>query len=250
MGPEGGWQDTSDRANRAAPTTLKPITMPALQDAEENMKASQAAAPALALATFVVLASGALLRGSPLAFDAGGLAAVHAWRTEWLDQGFRIVTWLGSLLVLLPVALFMAWRESRGSLPRAAAFVLAALIGAAILARLAKLAIERPRPDLFPALIAMPADASFPSAHAMQATALVAAWLLRPGARLAYVEALAGGLLVAAVALSRVYLQVHFPTDVVLGIIAALLWVMALRGLPFWQNVYQPGSEPGAGEAR
>jgi undecaprenyl-diphosphatase len=99
-------------------------------------------------------------------------------------------------------------------------------------------------------LIAMPADASFPSAHAMQATALVAAWLLRPGARLAYAEALAGGLLVATVALSRVYLQVHFPSDVVLGMIAALLWVMALRGLPLWQKAVQPGADPGAGEAR
>ncbi len=214
------------------------------------MKASQAAESALALATFAVLASGVLLRASPPAFDASGLAAVHAWRTEWLDQGFTVLTWLGSLLVLLPVALFLAWRESRRSAPRAAAFVPAALIGAALLARLAKLAIERPRPDQFPALIAMPDDASFPSAHAMQATALVAAWLLRPGARFAYGEVLAGGLLIAAVALSRVYLQVHFPSDVVLGMIAALLWVVALRGLPLWQKADQSGAAPGAGEAR
>lgn len=212
------------------------------------MKASQAAAPALA--TFVVLACGALLRGSPPAIDVSGLAAVHDWRTDWLDQGFRIVTWLGSLLILLPAALFMAWRGRRGSLPRAAAFVPAALVGAALLARLAKLAIARPRPELFPALIAMPDDASFPSAHAMQATALVAAWLLRPGARFACGEALAACLLVAAVALSRVYLQVHFPSDVAFGMIAALLWVMALRGLPFWQTADQPGADPGVSEPR
>lgn len=210
-----------------------------------------AAAAALASAALFVLACGALLAcpGRPCAvpaFDAAGLAAANAWRTGWLDRGFMIVTWLGSLYVLLPAALLLAWRASRASLPRAAAFVPVALIGAAILARLAKLAIERPRPDLFPAVIAMPDDASFPSAHAMQATALVAAWLLRPGARFAYGEALAGGLLIAAVALSRVYLQVHFPSDVAFGMVAALLWVMALRGLPLWQQAVQPG----AGETR
>lgn len=218
-------------------------------------QASSIAAMALAIAALLVLASGALLacpeRGCPVpALDAAGLLAANAWRAGWLDRGFMIVTWLGSLYVLLPAALLLAWRASRASLPRAAAFVPTALIGAAILARLAKLAIERPRPDLFPALIAMPDDASFPSAHAMQATALVAAWLLRPGARLAYGEALAGGLLIVAVAFSRVYLQVHFPSDVVVGMVAALLWVMALRGLPFWQKADQSGAAPGAGETR
>lgn len=210
-----------------------------------------AAAAALASAALLVLACGALLvcPGRPCAvpaFDVAGLAAANAWRTGWLDRGFMILTWLGSLYVLLPAALLPAWRASRASMPRAAAFVPTALIGAAILARLAKLAIERPRPDLFPAVIAMPDDASFPSAHAMQATALVAAWLLRPGARFAYGEALAGGLLIAAVALSRIYLQVHFPSDVAFGMVAALIWVMALRGLPWWQQAVQPG----AGETR
>ncbi len=208
-------------------------------------------AAALASAALLVLACGALLvcPGRPCAvpaLDVAGLTTLNAWRTGWLDRGFMILTWLGSLYVLLPAALLLAWRASRGAPPHAAAFVPAALIGAAILARLAKLAIERPRPELFPALIAMPDDASFPSAHAMQATALVAAWLLRPGARLAYGEALAGGLLIAAVALSRVYLQVHFPSDVAFGMVAALLWVMALRSLPLWQKVDQPG----AGETR
>ena len=218
-------------------------------------QASPIAAMALAIAALLMLASGALLvcpeRPCAVpALDAAGLAALDARRTGWLDRGFMIVTWLGSLYVLLPAALLLAWRASRASLRRAAAFVPIALIGAAILARLAKLAIERPRPDLFPALIAMPDGASFPSAHAMQAAALVAAWLLRPGARFAYGEALVGSLLIAAVAFSRVYLQVHFPSDVVVGMVAALLWVMALRGLPLWQKADQPGAAPGAGEAR
>lgn len=200
------------------------------------MKASQAAALVLALATLVVLACGALLSAASPAFDASGLAAAHAWRAGWLDRGFRIVTWLGSLYVLLPAALLLAWHARGAGMPRAAAFVPAALLGAAVLARLAKLAIARPRPELFPPLIALPDDASFPSAHAMQATAFALAWLLRPGTRPTVIPVLAACLLVAAVALSRIYLQVHFPSDVAFGIAAALLWVLALRALPVWRR--------------
>jgi len=166
--------------------------------------------------------------------DAAGLAALHDWRDHRLAPAVVAVTWLGSLFVLLPGALLLAWRRRPGTPPRAGAFVPLALIGAAALAHLAKLAIARPRPDLLPALVAMPADPSFPSAHAMQATAFAVAWLLRPGARPGAAEAVAALLLAAAVAGSRVVLQVHFVSDVAFGVIAAILWVFALRSLPVW----------------
>jgi undecaprenyl-diphosphatase len=117
---------------------------------------------------------------------------------------------------------------------RVLAFLPLALLGATALAQAAKVLVARPRPDLFPALVAMPADASFPSAHAMQATAFALAWLLRPGARPGPLAAAVAVLLVLAVAGSRVYLQVHFPTDVLFGMTAAALWVVALRCAPVW----------------
>ena len=138
-----------------------------------------------------------------------------------------------STLVLAAAFVLRAWVDFLLILV-VTAFVPLALIGAAALAHLAKLAIERPRPDLLPALVAMPADPSFPSAHAMQATAFAVAWLLRPGARPGAAEAVAALLLAAAVAGSRVYLQVHFVSDVAFGVIAAILWVLALRCLPVW----------------
>ena len=111
-----------------------------------------------------------------------------------------------------------------------------ALSGAVLIAHIAKLAIDRPRPELFPALIEMPPDASFRSAHALQVTAVVAAWLLRPGQTAASSEVLAGGVLVAAVSFSRVYLQVHFPSDVIVDMATSLAWVLAVRSLPVWQK--------------
>ena len=43
--------------------------------------------------------------------------------------------------------------------------------------------------------------------------------------------------LVAVVGLSRLYLQVHFPTDVLFGIVCGVLWVWLLHRLPVWRRV-------------
>lgn len=193
-----------------------------------------------ALAAVLVLAVGALvvcperICRTP-AFDATGLTVAHASRNAWLDSAFMVVTGLGSLFVLVPAVAWSAWRSS-GRRRVDAVFVAVALAGAVLLAHLAKWLIDRPRPDLFPALIDLPPDASFPSAHTLQITAVVAAWLLRPGRTPAPGEVLAGGILITAVSLSRVYLQVHFPSDVVVGVLSALAWVMALRCLPVWKE--------------
>ncbi|MBK7326669.1 MAG: phosphatase PAP2 family protein [Propionivibrio sp.] len=166
-------------------------------------------------------------------WDHAGLALAHAARSPWLDSLFATVTWLGSLAVLVLLALLLGWRRCGH---RNAAFVTLALIGASALGHLVKLIAARPRPDLFPPLIPMPDDASFPSAHAMQVTAFALAWLLRPGAspgRIEIAVLLAAASLVGA---SRLYLQVHFPSDVVAGVMLATLWVVLLRRLPAWRE--------------
>jgi undecaprenyl-diphosphatase len=82
----------------------------------------------------------------------------------------------------------------------------------------------------------MPQDWSFPSAHAAQATAFALAWLLRPGASPGRIEIAVLVAAVAAVFASRLYLQVHFPSDVLAGAVLATLWVLLLRGLPVWRE--------------
>ena len=165
--------------------------------------------------------------------DQAVLVLAHAARAPWLDGMFAVATWFGSLAVLLPLALLIWWRW-RGE--RHAAFVVLALIGASALGHLAKLIVARPRPDLFPPLIAMPADWSFPSAHAVQVTAFALAWLLRPGAPAGRIEIAALVSVMALVIASRLYLQVHFPSDVLAGVLLATLWVMFLRRLPAWRE--------------
>jgi undecaprenyl-diphosphatase len=164
-----------------------------------------------------------------LDFDHELLAALHALQRPWLDAILTGATWLGSVAVLLPAALALSWRYRRHGPPGAALLLPIAVGGAWLLAHAGKLLVARPRPDLYPALISTPADLSFPSAHALQITAFALAWVLAAGSRPGWAGVTAAALIVLVVALSRLYLQVHFPSDVVIGVIAGAAWVVGLR---------------------
>ncbi|KAF0098496.1 MAG: phosphatase [bacterium] len=175
------------------------------------------------------------------AFDRAGLVLAGGWRDPVLDTAMAAVTWLGSLFVLLPLAAWAAWRLAHTGRSRQAVFLLAALLGASALAHAAKLWVARPRPDLFPALVTMPADLSYPSAHSMQAAALALALLLVAPAgrgRAPLAVMLAGT--VALVAASRIHLQVHFPSDVFAGVLVAAGWVLGLRALLLGRTAARP----------
>jgi undecaprenyl-diphosphatase len=162
--------------------------------------------------------------------DRNGLALAHSLRNEPLDRLLGGATWLGSLLVLVPLTvLVVAFLRIRGR-RHEAVFVTLALLSTSALCHLVKLWVARPRPDLFSIWIEMPGDWSYPSAHAMQATAVALALILVAGRRQA-AWALALGVAVLLVGLSRIYLQVHFPSDVLAGLLAAAFWVGGLYRL-------------------
>ncbi|MCF8179014.1 MAG: phosphatase PAP2 family protein [Sulfuritalea sp.] len=172
--------------------------------------------------------------------DREALVVAHALRSVALDAVFKNLTWLGSLIVLLPlvaVAAGVLWRRGhRGE----AYFLVAALIGAALLARLLKQLVQRPRPELFPALVPVESLLSFPSTHALQATAcavavLLVLWHLQSRAWRRAASVLTA--VVVVVGLSRLYLQVHYPSDVMVGTVAAAGWVLGLRAFMFGRTV-------------
>lgn len=153
-------------------------------------------------------------------------------RNESADQLFRAITWLGSRVVLAPLVLasmltLMFHRRSREGY-----FLAAALAGATVITYISKLVVARPRP--LDALIAMPWDQSFPSAHAAQIASVMLAVILVAG-RLnnAWQKWLLPFALlsVAVVGLSRLYLRVHYLSDVLVGIAVGGLWVAGLASL-------------------
>ncbi len=157
------------------------------------------------------------------------LAALFAARRPWLDALLAPASWLGSLAVLVPAACALSWWRRRQSAGWSAALPVFALGGASLLVHSVKWLVARPRPALFEPIVAMPADLSFPSAHAAQAGALALAAVFVFPRRVAWAVAAATAVLVALVALSRVYLQVHYPTDVLAGLLLGVGWASGLR---------------------
>lgn len=159
----------------------------------------------------------------------------------WLEEFGRDLTALGGVGVLGILTLAAAgYLELRGE-RRSMWFLLVCVFGGMALSTLFKRGFERPRPDLVPHEVAV-YTASFPSGHSMLAAVVyltLAVMIARVEPRRAlkvYVFALAA-LLTVAIGVSRLYLGVHWPTDVLAGWTAGAAWALmcylAARWLQF-----------------
>jgi undecaprenyl-diphosphatase len=111
-----------------------------------------------------------------------------------------------------------------------AAFAAASVIGGAILSNLLKDFFQRPRPEIVPHL-AYAANTSFPSGHSMMSavTYLTLAALLARSQERRRIKAyflLLAVLITFLVGVSRIYLGVHWPTDVLAGWTAGTTWAL------------------------
>jgi undecaprenyl-diphosphatase len=192
---------------------------------------------ALGLFVFIRIAS-EVTEGDTLSMDR----AILLWlrvpgNTElpigphWLLKAMTEITALGggtilTLLTILVAAYLVAARR-----PAMAAFVIAAVSGGAVLSALLKDIFERPRPELVAHLVNA-SSASFPSGHAMNS----AVTYLTLGALLAQTESshtvriyliVAAIFLTLMVGVSRVYLGVHWPTDVAAGWCVGGVWALS-----------------------
>jgi len=148
----------------------------------------------------------------------------------WLEEMARDMTALGGVLVLTLVTAAVAGYLWLNQQKHATVFVIGATLGALALSLLLKGVFDRPRPELVPHLSKI-ATTSFPSGHSM----LSAAVYLTLGAMLAriaekkrlklYFVGIAL-LLTFLVGISRVYMGVHYPTDVLAGWLAGLGWAI------------------------
>jgi undecaprenyl-diphosphatase len=192
----------------------------------------------LACAALVVLFG--LLAGEVALSGAGPLdREVTLWsRSLSLPGGAaaaRAITLLGDSRFVYPVTFLVAGVLALRGRRVSAILFSASVVGGGLLEVTLKLAYHRPRPDLVEPLVRVDSF-SFPSGHATLATvffgglaAVVFHVTPRRGARVAAVAvaALAAG----SVALSRVYLGVHWATDVTAGALIGLFWVVVCATL-------------------
>jgi membrane-associated phospholipid phosphatase len=183
---------------------------------------------------FIVIISGKyLIRIESIAqLDRQILEWFAACRMDALDRVFAFVTLAGSRFFLLPLILALSGVLMIRKHVREAVFVAGSFVGASVFNNMVKFFIARPRPDHFTAVIEFPPGFSFPSSHSVQITVFVLAMLFvfkhSLGARWFLFSTVFGSLLIVLVGLSRIYLQVHYPTDVIAGILLGLFWVSGL----------------------
>lgn len=167
--------------------------------------------------------------------DHATLSFMVAHRADWLTAAARVVTLLGSALILVPlsIAVSTVWRWRRGDW--VAAWLLAVAMGGASLSfSLVKRLTHRARPPARLSLVEV-GGLAFPSGHAVQAAAVGGALAflatLVVGTRARKVTAWTAAVLISGlIGLTRLYLGVHWLSDVAAGWALGGLWLLAILG--------------------
>ncbi|WP_457585334.1 phosphatase PAP2 family protein [Ensifer canadensis] len=218
----------------------------------------------LGIAAFALASGGAFIflrltsevvEGETRAFDEAILRALrHPGDLSapigpgWLTHVVTDITSLGGTTVLTFVTIVTVGYLVLASRRATGMFVLVSVLGGWLLSTLLKIGIARPRPDIVPHLVDVH-DLSFPSGHAM----LSAVTYLTLGLLLSRVQSsratrlyviVVALVLTLMVGLSRIYLGVHYPTDVLGGWCAGatwatICWMISRRYLP------RPGERTG-----
>jgi undecaprenyl-diphosphatase len=225
-----------------------------------SMRAATARRPSWMVAEFRILAALFVIAGTAFgilklaaeigegetrAFDTAILLAfrnpadladpIGPW---WVEVMLKDITSLGSTAVLTLITLFALGYLLIERKYAAALFLLVAIGGGALLSSLLKLGFDRPRPDLV-VHAAQVYTASFPSGHALGS----AVTYLTMGALLARVQKQAAiklyllgvaVVLTLLVGVSRVYLGVHWPTDVLAGWSIGAAWALSCWLVATW----------------
>jgi undecaprenyl-diphosphatase len=189
-------------------------------------------AAAIGSLIFFAWLSDEVLEGETRTFDDATRASVHAWASPPLTSFMQVISFMGSTRFLFAATtvatLIMIWVKWK----REAILFPITMIGAGLLNMTLKLSFQRARPvpffDLLP-----PRSYSFPSGHSLASfcfygvlAAMLSARIQSRRWRLVF---WAGAIvIVLLMGLSRIYLGVHYTTDVLAGYAAALIWVMVV----------------------
>jgi membrane-associated phospholipid phosphatase len=194
--------------------------------------------PLRALVAFVVafvsacaflLITQQVLGGHTNALDRSVSLWIHGWDSPGADLVMRTFTTLGAYASIgVAAAAVTAWCLRSGG-RKAALVVVVTTVGSMLLTSGLKLLFRRTRPDLF-FEVAMPETWSFPSGHSLVSLAsygTMAIVVARLAPRLRGPLAVLAPLFIVMVGVSRVYLGVHWPTDVAAGFACGVIVLIA-----------------------
>jgi undecaprenyl-diphosphatase len=173
--------------------------------------------------------AGEVIEKEPLGFDTAILTWFHAHATAFLDQFFLFVTNAGGITsVLIISALIFAYLLYKKRYYNAQLLLLG-LGGASAANVILKALFHRDRPSLWHQSI-VETGFSFPSGHAMASAALVTCLvIILWSTKWRWLTVIIGAGVVVLIGASRLYLGVHYPSDILAGWCVSVAWVLLVR---------------------
>lgn len=164
-----------------------------------------------------------------LSWDIAILLQIHDTARPFLDQLATNVTNLGHfsaiIILILPIIFLLIYQKKW----RLSTYLVITIIGNELLNNITKIAFHRLRPHLWESISYFPSSFSFPSGHAMGSMTFVMALLILGwGSRWSLFVAVLGFLYVLIIGWTRLYLGVHFPSDILGGWLLAIAWTISM----------------------
>ena len=197
-----------------------------------------------------------LHEGEAFPFDLPVLEFVHSLARAGFDRLFVLMSALGYAWGVVPVDALLVLGLGFRRRYREGVFAAVSIVGSLLLNVAAKHSFGRARPDLWQSIAPAETTYSFPSGHAMGSMTLalvvvMLCWSVRTpwGWNWRWPVTILGAVFVLLVGLSRIYLGVHYPSDILAGWSAALAWTVGVYGLVFYGTLrpWQAGTRKGAG---
>ena len=170
--------------------------------------------------------AGEILEREPIALDVAVLHWIHSYSNHIFDMVFLFFTTIGDVKYILPITflilVYLLYKKQHFN----SMLLLFGVSGAAISNIILKALFHRDRPAFWHSLVTE-TGYSFPSGHAMMSSALILCIIaMLWNTRWKWTAVILGGITVGLIGISRLYMGVHYPTDVVAGWSVSLVWVM------------------------
>jgi membrane-associated phospholipid phosphatase len=170
----------------------------------------------------------------PLAIDSTIPFWIHSHATPLWDRVFFVITTAGNVEILgaatLLLVVWLLYKNQRLN----ACIVFFSVVGAAGANVVLKLLFHRTRPTFWHSLITE-TGYSFPSSHALLSCALVLSIIaITWHMSMRWVVVIAGGIVIGLIGVSRLYLGVHYPSDIIAGWCVSLAWVIIVYITVTW----------------
>lgn len=167
-----------------------------------------------------------VLENEPVRFDKPLLLWLHSIANPTLDNFFIFCTTVAGpiylMLITIAILIYLGYKKQKLNV----LFLIFGVGGAAASNFILKLIFHRSRPSLWDTLV-VETDYSFPSGHSMISMALITCIVIMLwNTRWRRISLIAGSLIVLLIGVSRLYLGVHYPTDVLAGWSIGFAWVV------------------------